>query len=260
MGICQTEKIDISYFIHKELKYKKIPIGKINQSTIKNHNNKYKPLNSTSINNVQFNNKRNSNSFYKFKNIPPRDSKNDIQNTINNFSFSKNFNKKSLIYFSPKRKNSHALTNLPTVKRNINFSNFENNKENEKSPIDNNRAKKHKDIKNKIKAKSINFVNDKPQYINKKIINDEDDTDKILLNLDEVIKNKNNKEINNSLILSFDDEKKEEDLQLYYLNEFHFNSENKYSTEKDFDSLIQSPIFKNKINFTNLLLLLPERQ
>ena len=260
MGICQTEKIDISYFIHKELKYKKIPIGKINQSTIKNHNNKYKPLNSTSINNVQFNNKRNSNSFYKFKNIPPRDSKNDIQNTINNISFSKNFNKKSLIYFSPKRKNSHALTNLPTVKRNINFSNFENYKENEKSPIDNNRAKIHKDIKNKIKAKSINFVNDKPQYINKKIINDEDDTDKILLNLDEVIKNKNNKEINNSLILSFDDEKKEEDLQLYYLNEFHFNSENKYSTEKDFDSLIQSPIFKNKINFTNLLLLLPERQ
>ena len=288
MGICQPEKLDINYYIEKEKQYKKIPTGKINLFRVNqnNYNSKYNSvLNSTSINNVQFNNKRNSNSSYKFKNIPPRTMRNDIQNKLKNISYNNIYNKNQFISSSAKRKNSVLFTDFPTEKKihNLNDSNFDNNSENEKFPIDNNRAKIHQDLNkikkinvninihankniklnhNKIKARSLNIVNDKPQYINKKIINDDDDTDKILLNLGEEIERKNNKKRNNSLILSLDDEdeKKEENIQLYYLNEFHFNSENKFSNEKDFDGLIKSPIFKNKINFTNLLLLLPERQ
>ena len=86
--------------------------------------------------------------------------------------------------------------------------------------------------------------------IQRKIINDEDDTEKIILNLNEQIKNK--KEKNDGLILSFDDfdmNFNKDELQLYHLNEFNFNPENKYSNEKDFDDILQSQFYKNKINF-----------
>ena len=115
-----------------------------------------------------------------------------------------------------------------------------------------------------VKSKSINELNsNKSQYIHKKVITDEDDIDAnaIILNLEKEI-NKNNNKKNNKLILSFDDDKnkEEEDIQLYYLNEFHFNPENKYSSENDFDNIIKSEDFKDKKNLTNLLLLLPERK
>ena len=65
------------------------------------------------------------------------------------------------------------------------------------------------------------------------------------------------------MILSFDDLgniKEKEELKLYHLSEFNFNSCNKYSNENDFDDLLKSQNYKNKINFTNSILSLPERK
>ena len=70
-------------------------------------------------------------------------------------------------------------------------------------------------------------MSNKPKNINKKIISDEDDTDSIIYNLDEEINKKIIKK--NYSIWSFDGEKKEEDIQLYFLNEFNFNPQNKFS-------------------------------
>ena len=109
--------------------------------------------------------------------------------------------------------------------------------------------------KNKKSETSKNFKNSK-------IIKDEDDTEKIISNLNDQIKKKKNNNKSN-LILSFDDfeyNENKENIQLYYLNEFNFNSFYKYSKEKDFDDLLQGQVYKNKVNFTNLILSLPERK
>ena len=280
MGICQTEKIDIKHFISKEHTFRKnaskMNLSKKNQNNNNSDNNS--SLNSTSINNVLFNNtKRNSSLNKKTKKIPQKSIFQNITynnnyytnpkyNTLNNKIDRKNILKPSTLRKIP---NPHHIRDIKDEK--------------EKCPIDNNRAKFKKGLKNEenksnniilispnkihnsnslgnVRSKSANNKTEKSKYIEKKIIKDDDDTDKILLHLNEEIKIKNNKTKNNLQILTFNDEKKEEDIELYYLNEFHFNSENKYSTSKDFDVLLQSPIFKNKINFTNILLLLPERQ
>ena len=47
---------------------------------------------------------------------------------------------------------------------------------------------------------------------------------------------------------------------LYYFSEFHFTQKKNYSSEKDFNNLLNSQIFKNKILLTNKLLNLQERQ
>ena len=47
---------------------------------------------------------------------------------------------------------------------------------------------------------------------------------------------------------------------LYYFSEFHFTQKKFYSTEKDFNNLLNSQIFQNKIILTNKLLNLQERQ
>ena len=47
---------------------------------------------------------------------------------------------------------------------------------------------------------------------------------------------------------------------LYYFSEFHFTQKKNYSTEKDFNNLLNSQIFQNKIILTNKLLNLQERQ
>ena len=47
---------------------------------------------------------------------------------------------------------------------------------------------------------------------------------------------------------------------LYYFSEFHFTQKKNYSSEKDFNNLLNSQIFQNKIILTNKLLNLQERQ
>ena len=47
---------------------------------------------------------------------------------------------------------------------------------------------------------------------------------------------------------------------LYYFSEFHFTQKKNYSTEKEFNNLLNSQIFQNKIILTNKLLNLQERQ
>ena len=294
MGICQPEKIDINHYIIKDEIYKKIPTIKNNSSRIKHlgkTSNTISSLNSTSMNNVLFNNTK-RNASYKFKNIPSKKNSNNIfqnkklknvsyNNNYNINTFSNSFHGKLSHQTSPK---PLTLSKIPSPGQSTFFE--------EKSPLDNNRSKikvkfdlyKEKEnirrrnvitvspnrimnsnsFKN-LKPKCINILSEKPQYINKKIITDEDDTDQILLNLDKQINIKNNKKIDDTLILSFDDDKyknkkDDDDIELYYLNEFNFNSDDKYSSSKDYDDLIQSKFFKNKKNFTNLLLFLPERK
>ena len=291
MGLCQVENFDIN-FITRENTFRPASIENTNSSIINNSN--YNSINNTnrklsSIDNVQFNNtKINPKSKYKFKMIPSK--------TINLFQNNEKIVYNNKINSNPNYNSPKGNKYLLNIKKQ-NSLNKENNQKmysfrSEKIPVDNLRAKLsismnnneksinenqiNKNIRNKSstnkhkrldsntfkspKIKSPNINEDKIKKI--KIIKDEDDTDKIISHLNDYIKKKNNnKKINNSLILSFDDEEnKDEDIQLYYLNEFNFNPENKFSSEKDFDGIIQSKIFKNKINFTNLLLLLPERR
>ena len=223
--------------------------------------------------------RRNRHSNYKFKNIPPREiisTQNDIRNIYRNDYIPEqsnndtNFQKKYLTskinpnYIQRKSNPKHYSFRKEKISDGIKPTLTEDNN-NRQINLDDKIMNNNKDsilsskgLKNK--SKTVRFEDEGKSDKNKKVINDEDDAYKIISSLNEQIKrNKIKKE--NSLILSFDDDDtKDEDIQLYYLNEFNFNSDNIYSNEKDFDGIIQSPIFKNKVNFTNLLLILPERQ
>ena len=71
--------------------------------------------------------------------------------------------------------------------------------------------------------------------------------------------NKNNINISQDLNDSSMDTNKIKD-GLYYFSEFHFTQKKYYSTDKDFNNLLNSQIFQNKIILTNKLLNLQERQ
>ena len=280
MGTCQASISSKTNMIKKEQTYKLLSPKKINPSSLSTSNcNDDHSLNTkaTSIQNVQFNNtKRISNSHNRFK-------KKTSGKIINLLGYKgSNKYKTSNILFPRNNSNSQKKygnkTNKYYTPRIINQ--MIPLSHNEKMPLDNKTKRDTKKISiynkiesilnNKIKSidnsnlsnfegKSINLDDDIKSIKNRKIIEDEDDTEKIINNLDEQIKRKNNK-ATNSLILSFDDfENKNEDIQLYYLNEFNFNPNNIFSTGKDFDKIIQSEIYKKKIDFTNLILLLPER-
>jgi len=282
MGTCQVNISGEINKISKEQTYKLLSPRKINPSTLNSsNNNDDQSLNikATPIHNVQFNNtKRISSSHNRFK----KKAAGKIINLLGHNGSSKY--KTSSVLYPKNNSNSQqkdtSITNKYYTPRIINQI-LPYNK-NEKMPLDNKtkrvtkKISKYKKIEsildNKIKSidnskitnfedKLINFDDDIKPIKNKKIIEDEDDTEKIINNLDEQIKKKNNK-TNNALILSFDDfeiKNKNEDIQLYYLNEFNFNPDNIFSTGKDFDKIIQSQIYKNKIDFTNSILLLPER-
>ena len=284
MGICQAEKFDIKYLIGKEQTYKKIQAEKLKSIKIKqfNYNSDNKSsLDSTSIKNVLFNNtKRSSSNNNKYKKIIPKEALNQLKkkskHTIQTYNKTRSLNEQ----FSKE----NCLSNR-TIQSTINkIPNPKDLFTEEKMPVDNRRTRMRINLRKENKLyrsimsnsanksldsrfynlsniKSPSIMSNKPKNINinKKIINDEDDTDTIIYNLDEEINKKIIKK-NNYLILSFDGEKKEEDIQLYYLNEFNFNPQNKFSNEKDFDDILQSQVYKNKITFTNLLLILPERR
>ena len=278
MGICQTEPSNINYFISKEPTYKKLSKERINSSPLEN----VQSIKDKSTDNFQFNNsKRNKHSNYKFKNIPPKEIMTSPQNEVRNIyrneynsdlSINTEFQKKYLTSKinpnSIKRINNpkHYTFRNEKISTSIKLTLTEDNNIRQISLDDNEKKFDNKDnissskgLKNK--ANTVSFEDNTKSDKNKKIINDEDDTYKIISSLNEQIK-RNKIKKDNSLILSFDDDDntKDEDIQLYYLNEFNFNSDNIYSTENDFDGIIQSPIYKNKINFINLLLILPERQ
>ena len=283
MGTCQASFSSKTNLINKEQTYKLLSPKKINPASLSISNcNDDHSLNTkaTSIQNVQFNNtKRISSSHNRFKKKSPG-------KIINLLGYKGSNKYKTSNNLFPKNKSNSqkkyaGITNKYYTPRIINqmipYS------IGEKIPLDNKtkRVTKKISINNKIESKlnnkinsldnynlsnpeykSINFDDDIRPIKNRKIIEDEDDTQKIINNLDEQIKRKNNK-TSNSLILSFDDfenKDKNEDIQLYYLNEFNFNPDNIFSTGKDFDKIIQSQIYKKKIDFANLLLLLPERR
>ena len=278
MGVCQTEKYNINSVISREQTYKRKASEKLKKFKIdhSNYNSENKSsLDSSSINNVQFNNTKRKVRSYKVKKIK-NFSKNSSQQKSKN-SIKRSLNEKLL-------NDSNYFSNI-TIKSSIKkISTPRNMRIEEKIPIDNKRKKiqmtlseenqlnknnQNKSLNSKIlntshiKSPSLMIVKPENTSINKKIIHDDDeidddDTDTIIY-IDEEI-NKKTKKANNNLILSFDGEQKMEDIQLYHLNEFNFNSQNKFSDEKDFDNLLQSEIHKNKVNFTNLLLNLPERR
>jgi len=282
MGTCQASLSIKTNLISKEQTYKLLSPKKINPSSLSISNcNDDHSLNTkaTSIQNVQFNNsKRISSSHNRFKKKSPG----KIINLLG-YNGSHKYKTSSVLYTknSNSQKKYTAITNKYYTPRIINQKLPEDKYE--KMPLDNKTKRVTKKINkynkiesilnNKIKSidnsnisnydvRSMNFDDDIKSIKNRKIIEDEDDTEKIINNLNEQIKKKNNK-TNNSLILSFDDfenKNKNEDIQLYYLNEFNFNPDNIFSTGKDFDKIIQSQDYKKKIDFTNLLLLLPERR
>ena len=269
MGACQAQQnIDINLFINNgEVQTKKRISLENNQKS-----NINKSIKKAYMNNIEFNNikKKNANT-HKFRLINPKNkipSRNNINKDISFISYKA---KKEEISRIVTNKLNHSFTGEKIPLDNTRSNSRENKKIlnmsfNERI-IDNNNIKTSKKKNNNIFTdrnaslctKNSDMIN---TNMNSKIIKDEDDTEKLISNLNEQIKKeKINKK--DSLILSFDDfenTNEKEEFQLYYLNEFNFNSDNKYSKEKDFDDIIQSQIYKNKVNFTNLILSLPERK
>ena len=269
MGACQTQQnIDINLIINncdnqtKKRKYS----GNKNNSINKKIKKAY-------INNIQFNNikKNKNNKSYKFKilkqknKIPLDKSRKEINiiNKENNTTISRIVtNKLNLSYTGDKLPLDNTRSLSRDSKRIMNMS---YNNDGKIENISNDILKEKKNILTDRNSNSItkdSEKNNKNNNIQRKIVKDEDDTEKLILNLNEQIKNKKEKK-NGTLILSFDDfdtNNNKDEFQLYHLNEFNFNPENKYSKEKDFDDLLQSQIYKNRINFTNLILSLPERK
>ena len=251
MGLCQTQQnIDINLFINNgDNKINKRYSIEKNQITKKNMNQIIKKA---YINNVQFNNTKNViNNESKLKNKKPR-------------------NNIPIKFKDKKGRNKLIISRIETNKLHMSYTG-------ERIPLDNTRSNSidnktcHENILNNISKDnnstdrdntSFNTKNTESINIKRKIIKDEDDTENLLSNLNEQIENKKDNN-NNSLILSFNDfdiNNNKEEIQLYYLSEFNFNSDNKYSQDKDFDNLLQSQIYNNKVNFTNLILSLPERK
>ena len=261
MGTCQAQQnIDISLFIKdgnenynniKQIINKKI--SNIQRKSLKkipisnNQSNNSKIIKKAYMNNnIKFNNTKKSHRINRLKfpnkiNLIPLDNKSIIKE--------KSFIKPNIegIHLNTKRLN-HSFTiekfpidnprSMSRDKKNLNSS-FNDKRTNENSNI--------------LTERNISNLTS----VNKKIIKDEDDTEKIILNLDKQINKKK------ELILSFDDIESinnKNDIQLYYMTEFNFNAENKYSSEKDFDDIIKSKNFFDKNNFTNLILSLPERK
>jgi len=254
MGACQTQQnIDINLFITSGeiIGTKKKNISLEKKQIQKNSRNK--SIKKAYMNNIEFNNiKKNNSNIYKLKLSKPKN-KIPTRNKVTNIS-----------------NNDRKTDNITRIVTNMLNHSFGG----DKIPIDNIRSisrdkKKKLNISyNNEKIRENNSINfSKEKEINNilternhsKIIKDEDDTEKILSHLDE--KRSNNKK--NNLILSFDDFQNKnimEEIKLYHLTEFNFNSCNKNSNENDFDDLLKSQNYKNKINFTNSILALPERK
>ena len=266
MGACQTQQnIDINLFINNgEVQTKK-------KISLENKKNPQKNINQiikkAYINNIQFNNtKKNYNNSYKFSLV---NQKNKIPTTRNKLKKEMNFtthnekngkyfntitNRLNLSYTGDKIPIDNIRSNSRDGKKLLNMS------YNDRLITDNsNNISKEKNYlltdRNTNSNKNTSAIS--KNYNNSKIIKDEDDTENIISHLNEQIKRKKTNKKSN-LILSFDDfennNENKEDLKLYYLNEFNFNSYYKYSKEKDFDNILQSQAYKNQVNFTNLIL------
>ena len=120
--------------------------------------------------------------------------------------------------------------------------------------------------KNSLNTKSskIDFPENKifesPKINPIKIIAEDNYTNDIIL---ENLNSKNSyykNNINDNVNLFQFTEETYEDINLYYLNEFHLTSKNAYSTESEFEHLLNSQVFKNKTLLVNRLLSLNERQ
>ena len=257
MGACQTQQnIDINLIINNcEAQTKK---RKYSETKIIN-----KKIKKAYINNIQFNNtKKTKIDTYKLKK-PILKNKIPLDKVRKEISITRKENTNSILRLATNKLNlSYTGEKLPLD--NIR-SNSKDSKKIMNMSYNTERGFEKKNILTDRNSNSITKDSEKNSKnnnnIQRKIINDEDDTEKIILNLNEQIKNK--KEKNDGLILSFDDfdmNFNKDELQLYHLNEFNFNPENKYSNEKDFDDILQSQVYKNKINFTNLILSLPERK
>ena len=257
MGACQTQQnIDINLIINNcETQTKK---RKYSETKIIN-----KKIKKAYINNIQFNNtKKTKIDIYKLKK-PTLKNKIPLDKVRKEISITRKENTNSILRLATNKLNlSYTGEKLPLD--NIR-SNSKDSKKIMNMSYNTERGFEKKNILTDRNSNSITKDSEKNSKnnnnIQRKIINDEDDTEKIILNLNEQIKNK--KEKNDGLILSFDDfdmNYNKDELQLYHLNEFNFNPENKYSNEKDFDDILQSQVYKNKINFTNLILSLPERK
>ena len=230
MGACQTQQnIDINLIINNcEAQTKK---RKYSETKIIN-----KKIKKAYINNIQFNNtKKTKIDTYKLKK-PTLKNKIPLDKVRKEISITRKENTNSILRLATNKLNlSYTGEKLPLD--NIR-SNSKDSKKIMNMSYNTERGFEKKNILTDRNSNSITKDSEKNSKnnnnIQRKIINDEDDTEKIILNLNEQIKNK--KEKNDGLILSFDDfdmNFNKDELKLYHLNEFNFNPENKYSNEKD---------------------------
>ena len=162
-----------------------------------------------------------------------------------------------------KEKENDLSNNLVNSYQNIN--NFNANEIIKQNTLINNN--------NKFEDDSVSNIQFIRELNNNIICNDEisniADRENIKKNNDEVLEKNNNyfsyKYIKGDLFNLakkniFPTSENSENDNLYYFSEFHFTTKGNYSSAKDFNSLLDSPIYQNKIILANKLLNLHERQ
>ena len=223
---------------------------------------------------------------------------NDVNSNIDKISIN-NKSKESLNYnknnISDKNINKIKIeNNNESINKEENNINNEDQKENIIINVNKNNNKNDSDT---YKKELNNFINEKEKLNKKEIIKEikndykyiEEDTlsnitffKDININTSTInVKNKSiynnennnnyysikgnlfnlNKKINSSLSeTNNSDSDNQSKSGLYYFSEFHFTQKKYYSCEKDFNNLLNSQIFQNKIILSNKLLNLQERQ
>ena len=279
-----TESIPLSSIQEKK---KSKDINNINTE----HTEKKSEKGSININNINFIKSKEENTIATIKmdelNIINNNEINNINNKkeevnknikINNYDTTSNKNKNE----KQKEKNIQNIDKISNKNKeeNINQNNNQNynNKNKQENIVDNNTIKKSKD--NIIEKEIIKPNPNETEFFEEESLNMSIFKDMRESNIyDNSNKSRynnlsNNKNIYNSIKgnlfnLDYDinsnltdasnsDNKDKNDL--YYFSEFHFTQNKFYSTEKEFNNLLSSQIFQNKIILANRLLNIQERQ
>jgi len=182
-------------------------------------------------------------------------------NEMNDDNINKYFKNNSQIISKNNENSIKKENSIKINKEKEDNKEIENNiKKDEKIIKEENNNKEEKEIKieEEKEEKLQNKIIEKPQNPIK-IINEDNHTNDIIL---EHLNYKNGslENINDNVNLFQFTEEIYEDSNLYYLNEFHITSKNDYSTENEFEILLNSQSSQNKNSLVNRLLSLNERQ
>ena len=236
----KEDNTNVSMKLEDDFNYKNLKNNNINMNECSNNN--INDINKQVIKEKDINNKT--------KEIEGFNNKNENENENINNNKNKEINNK--------------IQNDEENKENIN--NNKNDvplKNNNKSEIDN-----YKNFVNKNEMKKSNRIIEDDTFSNITFLKDFNCSN---IGIKNNLKNKNNyymlkgnlfnlnKEMENDDNSNIKEDNIDKDC-LYYFTEFHFTQNKYYSSEKEFNNLLNSPIFQNKIKLADKLLNIQERQ